>query len=111
LSVVVAGADGRRRLITKGAFDSVLAVSDRVKLAGTTQPLDRQRRAELEQRFAGWSRQRYRVLGVAERDIDPSGSYNRADEQGLAFLGFLLFFDPPKPDAQQAIVNLAQLGV
>jgi Mg2+-importing ATPase len=111
LSVVVAGADGRRRLITKGAFDSVLAISDRVKLAGTTQPLDNQRRAELEQRFAGWSGQGYRVLGVAEREIDPNGSYNRADEQGLAFLGFLLFFDPPKPDAQQAIVNLAQLGV
>jgi Mg2+-importing ATPase len=34
-----------------------------------------------------------------------------ADETGLAFAGFLLFFDPPKPDAAQAITNLSKLGV
>ena len=29
----------------------------------------------------------------------------------MVFLGFLLFLDPPKPDVQQAIIDLRQLGV
>ncbi len=39
------------------------------------------------------------------------GAYSRADENGLTFAGFLLFFDPPKADVQQAIVDLAKRGV
>jgi Mg2+-importing ATPase len=40
-----------------------------------------------------------------------AASYSSADEKGLTFLGFLLFFDPPKADVQQAIVDLASRGV
>ena len=29
----------------------------------------------------------------------------------MTFVGFLLFFDPPKPDAQKAIADLKNLGV
>jgi Mg2+-importing ATPase len=37
--------------------------------------------------------------------------YTAADESAMAFEGFLLFFDPPKPEAAQAIADLRRLGV
>jgi Mg2+-importing ATPase len=72
------------------------------------------------------------VLGVASREVptdppsDPLGGavrpgsgspadhqvrYSRDDECDLVFDGFLLFFDPPKPGAAEAIADLARLGV
>jgi Mg2+-importing ATPase len=36
---------------------------------------------------------------------------SRDDEAGMTFAGYLLFFDPPKKDAKQAIHRLAELGV
>jgi Mg2+-importing ATPase len=38
-------------------------------------------------------------------------AYSRADESDMTFIGFLLFFDPPKVDVQQVIADLAKRGV
>jgi Mg2+-importing ATPase len=38
-------------------------------------------------------------------------AYSHADESALTFVGFLLFFDPPKADVQQVIIDLAKRGV
>ena len=110
LSVVVADAAGARTLITKGALDKILALCTS---AGVDQaPLNATRRQQIEARFEEWSGQGYRVLGVASRAIEArSGSYARVDEHGLNFAGFLLFMDPPKPDASHTLVDLAQRGV
>jgi len=110
LSVVAADAAGARTLITKGALDKMLALCTS---AGADQaPLDAAVRERIDACFEEWSGQGYRVLGVASRAVDVrSGSYTRADEQGLNFAGFLLFMDPPKTDASQTLIDLAQRGV
>ena len=52
------------------------------------------------------------MLGVATKTMDGQReSYSRADESELTFIGFLLFFDPPKADVRQTIVDLAKRGV
>jgi len=100
------------RLITKGAFANVLDVCTRVlEPDGTFAALDHPRRAALEELFAGYSAQGFRVLGLAARDIRPRPEYTVADESEMTFAGFLLFFDPPKPDAMEAIADLRRLGV
>lgn len=52
------------------------------------------------------------MLGVAIKSMDGQPeAYSRGDENALTFLGFLLFFDPPKADVQQAVVDLGRRGV
>jgi len=110
LSVVV--QDGEQHLlITKGALDNVLAACTQVQESGAVVPLDDADRAQIQQRFAEWSGQGFRVLGVATKPVPPQPAYTRADEHGLIFCGFLLFFDPPKPGVLETIADLAQLGV
>ncbi len=112
LSVVVADSRGARTLITKGALENVLEICGSVQQAEAASPLDEAQRAELLARYRHWSEQGFRVLGVAVKPADArAGSYSRADEQDLAFVGFLLFFDPPKRDAVQTIIDLAARGV
>jgi Mg2+-importing ATPase len=111
LSIVVKDGEAAPLLITKGALDNVLAACGSVQVDGKTIPLDKVQSAEIQNRFTGWGDQGYRVLGVATRQVDPRRSYTRDDERDLTFAGFLLFFDPPKPDAGQAIAALEKLGV
>jgi Mg2+-importing ATPase len=112
LSVITEGAPGVRTLITKGALDSILSVCSSVQAGEGTIPLDAAIRAGIDRRFGDWSGQGYRVLGVATKAVGSRpGSYSHADESELTFAGFLLFFDPPKTDVRQTILDLARRGV
>jgi Mg2+-importing ATPase len=115
LSVVVeqAGREGVTSplLITKGALDNVLAVCTQVQQGEAPVPLDDAHRSEIQQRYAAWSAQGYRVLGVAARSMSPQPAYTRDDEQNLTFAGFLLFLDPPKAGVLEVIADLEELGV
>jgi Mg2+-importing ATPase len=112
LSVVTADARGERTLISKGALDNILSVCSLVQAGAEVQPLDGSRRAGIERLFSDWSGQGFRVLGVATKAMDKRAvSYERDDENGLTFAGFLRFLDPPKEDVRKTIVDLAERGV
>jgi len=112
LSVVTANAQGERTLITKGALENILSICNHVQAGEEVCPLDDTRRAGIEQRYSDWSGKGFRVLGVATKTVDGrSDSYSYSDESDLTFTGFLLFFDPPKADVRQTIVDLAKRGV
>jgi Mg2+-importing ATPase len=112
LSVVTANAQGERTLITKGALENILNICTQAQAGDASHPLDDQALAGIEQRYSEWSDQGFRVLGVAIRKLDGQAvSYSSADEKGMTFVGFLLFFDPPKADVERVIVDLAQRGV
>jgi Mg2+-importing ATPase len=98
-------------LITKGAFENILDVCTSLQGKDQVIPLDDDHREDLRNRFAGWSDQGYRVLGVAHKQVAPQDEYPVEEEREMTFAGFLLFFDPPKPDAQQAIQDLVDLGL
>jgi len=111
LSIAIREVGRPVRLITKGALDNVLAVCTQVQEADGPASLDPARLVKVQELFTGWSEQGYRVLGIATREVPPRPGYTPADEVEMRFEGFLLFFDPAKPDAQQAIVDLRRLGV
>ncbi len=113
LSVVMASDQGQATLITKGALRQVLS---RCTLAGenaqSLQALDAQARDAIERQFTSWSEKGYRVLGVATRTWDQAkAAYSTADEQGLCFVGFLLFQDPIKPGVHEMLAQLKTRGV
>ena len=112
LSVVTADSAGVRTMVSKGALDNILALCKSVQGATGRAALDEAMRKQIEARFDEWSDKGFRVLGLASRIVEPrEGAYTRADEHDLCFAGFLLFFDPPKPDVQQTIIDLTKRGV
>ena len=100
LSVIVRRGQ-RIRLITKGAFVSVLEVC----------ALEAPAAEALEKRYRDWSEEGIRVIAVACRDLEERASYGRADEHELVFAGFVTFLDPPKEGAAEGVSDLARLGV
>ena len=96
------------RLITKGAFDRVLACCTRWREG---QLLDQEGRKQLEQLCDAWSVRGIRVLGVAERRMALRSSYGGSDESELEFLGFLTFADQPKSGIVEVLSDLKSFGV
>jgi Mg2+-importing ATPase len=110
--VVQAEADPARHLmIVKGAFANILSICTSLERDDGEVPIDETSRDRLELFFQSKGAAGFRVLAVATRRFVAKERYHHEDEAGLAFAGFLLFFDPPKPDAQKTISALAALGV
>ncbi|WP_175364139.1 magnesium-translocating P-type ATPase [Pseudomonas corrugata] len=112
LSVVVANApEAARLMVTKGALDNVLEVCTHVRRGEQLLALTANERAAITQRFADWSEQGFRVLGLATRVLPDLSHYGRDEEKDMTFRGFLLFFDPPEPGVKDTIASLGRLGV
>ncbi|MFO1022856.1 MAG: hypothetical protein U0903_19495 [Planctomycetales bacterium] len=50
----------------------------------------------MKQEFEQLSRDGFRVLALAYKDVESKGAYSTADEEDLILRGYLAFLDPPK---------------
>jgi Mg2+-importing ATPase len=92
---------GQKFLITKGAFENVLAVC----------AIGEAERAAVQKRFEDLSAQGYRVVAVATGAAAASQAGGAELEADLKLEGLLLFMDPPKQDAAAEIEQLAAQGI
>ncbi len=98
VSVLVEDDAGSRMIITKGAPEGMLERCADVPAAA---------RPALDAEFAAGNR----VVAVASRAAPGQSAITGADEHDLRFRGLLVFLDPPKATARQALGRLAGLGV
>jgi P-type Mg2+ transporter len=105
-------------MVTKGALHNILEIcSDAEMPDGRIVDISAVRE-EIEDRLKELSSKGFRVLAVCYRNIvydhdlsTPRSSITKADEINMTFLGFLIFFDPIKPDVIVSISNLKRLGI
>lgn len=107
---ILAVRDGEEPLlITKGAFEEILKLCISVETAGGIYKIDTYIE-KLNAFFTTWSQKGFRILALAsKKHILPNIS--RGDESGMTFLGFLLFYDPPKEHVSMVLKSLEARGV
>lgn len=112
LSVVVADAQGKTQMVTKGAAEEMLEICSFVEVDGAAQPLTEDKLAQIRKQVAGLNAEGLRVIAVAQktnpRCVDEFGI---ADECDMVLMGFLAFLDPPKASAAGAVATLEAKGV
>ncbi|NMO01027.1 magnesium-translocating P-type ATPase [Gordonia sp. TBRC 11910] len=111
LSVVVDDGEPDRLIVTKGAWDEMLAVCRYAEFRGVAHLIDDALRRRLQYIVDEHNRRGLRVLAVASARVEHRDRYSPADETGLTLHGLLTFLDPPKATAAQAIYELADAGV
>jgi P-type Mg2+ transporter len=118
MSVVVRTPEGKDRIISKGAPESILPRCKSAELDGTLMPLDHQHIEDFKKEHELLSADGFRVLAIATRDLQPRGTvagdatpYGKADECDLVLRGYVAFLDPPKEGAAAAIQALQRHGV
>ncbi|MBF1712612.1 magnesium-translocating P-type ATPase [Streptococcus sp. SI1] len=112
MSVLVRDDENVVSMVTKGALEEMLAISNSVEYKGNILPLTEEIRQEILAEVAQLNEQGLRVLGVSYRsDLDADYEYTVKDESDMILTGYLAFLDPPKPSAAPAIKALAEYGV
>jgi Ca2+-transporting ATPase len=106
--------DGHLRALINGAPDVLIERCTNLYTSTGVRPMtDQDRRSILAQNTA-MARQSLRVLGSAWRDLgDASPADVTADavEQELVFVGLSGMYDPPRPEAREAIAKCRTAGI
>jgi len=110
LSILVE-KNGEAILISKGATDGVLDSCARAETPGGEIVDIGGVKESIEKRYADYSNDGLRTLGVAYKDIDGQKKISADDEKDMVFLGMVTLFDPPKTDIQETVKDLEGLGV
>ena len=98
---VVYGEDAQRRVVVKGALETVFARA----------LIDDGERARLEGVGDEWARRGLRVLAVAERWLPESAPLDEAADSELSVLGLAALQDPLRPAAAKAVRTARSAGI
>ncbi len=111
MSVVVETPEGAHRLICKGAPEEVFKRCTQFELQDKFYPMDHHAIGDMEAEYEQLSKDGFRVLALAYKDLEPKPAYSTADESDLILRGYVAFLDPPKDSTAPAIRALHAHGV
>ncbi|MBU4539159.1 MAG: cation-translocating P-type ATPase [Weeksellaceae bacterium] len=92
---------GERIIAAKGAPEAILNVS---RLTETE-------KKHLEKRIEDFGKKGYRVLGVAKSDFKGQDFPEKQQDLPFEFLGFVVFYDPPKKGIQDVFNQIYEAGI
>lgn len=122
MSVLVADADGRSRLLVKGAWDNVIARCNTVYAGGKTVPLTAALQERLNEKILSYctGKQLFRCLALAIVDnpkftLEELQAATPEDferfESGMTFVGVVGILDPPRKEVRSAIATCQGAGI
>ncbi|HMT76808.1 MAG TPA: HAD-IC family P-type ATPase, partial [Saprospiraceae bacterium] len=92
---------GARIIATKGAPEAILAVSQ----------LTENEKENLRHQIQEFGQQGYRILGVAKCNFEGNNFPEKQQDFKFNFLGFTVFYDPPKQNIQQVFKKIYAAGI
>lgn len=94
-------ASGNRITAAKGAPEAILDVSH----------LSESEKNKLQNQIKAFGKQGYRVLGVAKSDFQGNDFPEKQQDLPFRFLGFTVFYDPPKQGIQETFQQIYDAGI
>jgi Mg2+-importing ATPase len=111
ISVLVENPEGQAILLTKGAPEAIFHQCTEFELDGKRSPMDAGRIDWLKKQYEDLSRDGFRVLAVAKKELPGKQACAKDDEKDLVLKGYVAFLDPPKESAGNALKALNKNGV
>jgi Ca2+-transporting ATPase len=105
--------DGNLRALVNGAPGLLLEKCTRIHTKAGVRPLSAEDRTAVLAEISTMARRALRVLGSAYRDLDAAETSRSAGdvEHDLVFVGLAGMYDPPRPEARQAIAQCRTAGL
>ncbi|MBO0477123.1 magnesium-translocating P-type ATPase [Vagococcus sp. DIV0080] len=112
MSVVIEDVNGKTQMITKGAVEEMLEISNYVDYQGKVIPLTEELSQTILKTVDDLNEDGLRVIAVAQK-TNPSvvGEFSIKDESDMVLIGYLAFLDPPKETTKDALKALKDHGV
>ncbi len=98
----IAATDGKPLVFVRGAPESVLTMSK----------LSQKEKNELTAKYESYAQQGFRVIAFAQKHEPNHKTLSRKElETNLIFLGFMCIYDPPRPEAKEAVLTAQKAGI
>ena len=112
-SIVASRGAGTKQalMISKGQPEELIKICKHYEKPGVA--LTAAKHKIIEKTYEDLSRDGFRVLAVAEREVAPParGNYDKDLETDMVFLGFVAFYDPPKKSVSATLRKLEDYGL
>jgi len=92
-------------IYTKGAMDSILKHTTRIKIDGVVRDITKKDIEKIQSASKEMAKSALRVLALAEHDS------KEIDEENLIFIGLEGMVDPARPEAKPAVAKFNQAGI
>jgi P-type Ca2+ transporter type 2C len=113
MSIHVKDKQGRHFIVTKGAPDVLLGVSESILWDGKIQFLGKEMQTKVQDAINGLASQALRTIAIAFKPI-PAGTVILAEheaEKKLTFIGVQGMIDPPRPEVKVAVKECKNAGI
>ncbi|HWO77896.1 MAG TPA: calcium-translocating P-type ATPase, SERCA-type [Bacillus sp. (in: firmicutes)] len=113
MSVIVEDRNGKKFVVTKGAPDVLLKVSDSILYDNKLQYLSETMRKNVVQAIESMAEQALRTIAVGYRPLQ-TGTYPLHEmeaEKDLTFVGLQGMIDPPRPEVREAVKQCKKAGI
>ena len=112
ISVVLKDAEGKNKMITKGAYEEIIGICTQVENGGKIEVLTAVEKKEALDRAKKLSSEGIRVIAIAQKEqLAASEATSKAEEKELVLAGFVGFLDPVKESAGEALKVLEEDGI
>ncbi|MDQ5983997.1 MAG: Calcium-transporting ATPase 1 [Eubacteriales bacterium SKADARSKE-1] len=98
---------GKFRVITKGAPEVLLSISNRLEEG----PLANSIRQKIKFQNENMAKEALRVLAVGYKDVSSLPKSQSEAEKDLVFCGLIGMIDPPRPEAKLAVADCKKAGI
>lgn len=98
---VLENHSGQRIIAAKGAPEAILSVSDLLE----------SEKERLRLQIQNFGKQGYRVLGIAKSNFEGNDLPGKQQDLRFEFLGFTVFYDPPKKGIRQVFQKIYEAGI
>ncbi|MCM3113995.1 calcium-translocating P-type ATPase, SERCA-type [Neobacillus sp. MER 74] len=113
MSVHVKDKQGRNFIVTKGAPDVLLGISESVLWDERTQFLNKETQSKVQEAINGLASQALRTIAIAFKPIQANTvilSEHEA-EKNLTLIGIQGMIDPPRPEVKKAVKECKEAGI
>lgn len=113
MSIHVKDKQGRHFIITKGAPDVILGISESILWDGRTQYLNKETNQKVQSAIDNLASQALRTIAIAFKPI-PANTYifsEKEAESKLTFIGVQGMIDPPRPEVKLAVKECKEAGI
>ena len=111
LSVAVSNGN-KTTLVTKGAVEEILDISDYILEKGQIIEITKSKRKNIENIVKKLNQTGLRVIAICKKiDTSAKTDFDIEDEQEMILIGFIGFLDPPKESAKESIKKLNASGI
>ncbi|HEY5588671.1 MAG TPA: magnesium-translocating P-type ATPase [Candidatus Paceibacterota bacterium] len=110
---VVVEHEGERFIVTKGSPESITSITTSLEDGDNILPFDGEVKKRALNEYDKLSADGFRVLAIAVKKVEKEErtKYKNQEEEGMTFIGFAAFLDPPKQSASSALLELKNLSV